>query len=193
MVSGKTFGCPKNIWYIHNTGWVHIEGYPLTGLQRGDLPRAVSGGAALAAILSLLRPLSGRVLFTPSRVEISWTLSFFISIHHLSSPGILNSRPFLPRNTTQDLREILRSRNPGSLPWTRVVNNLYILRQVESSLCALISTKEHRLACLTRRLGEHENPGICRMVFKTLFRYQVLYFYWGFGSLINSIFSHPNA
>lgn len=74
MVSGKTFGCPKNIWYIHNTGWVHIDGYPLTGLQRGDLPRAVSGGAVLAGILSLRRPLSGRALFTPSQVEIDLLL-----------------------------------------------------------------------------------------------------------------------
>lgn len=90
---------------------LHLEGHPLTYLSRVDLPRAMCSSATWAAINSLPTPLSGHALLTLLHVEISWSLSF-ISIKHLSSPSILDAKPFLPRNTSHG--EIPKSKNPGS-------------------------------------------------------------------------------
>lgn len=117
------------------------------------LPIAMSNGAVLAVLHSLPRPPSGLALFALFHVEISWILSFSVSIQHLP-PGTL-----LPRNTTHGLREILKSKNPGELAWTGAVNYLCLLRHHKASPCALSSTNKYRLACFTRRLGELKNDG----------------------------------
>lgn len=153
MISRKTLGVLRTSGTYITQRPSHAEDYPLTSLSRVDLPTAMPNGAVLAVLHSLPGPPSGLALSALFHVEGSWILSFSVSIQHLPS------RTLFPRNTTPGLREILRSKNPGELAWTRSVNYLCLLRQHKAFPCALSSTNKHRLACPTRSLGKLKNDG----------------------------------
>lgn len=114
----------------------------------------MSSGTTLAAIL--LSPdywLSMHSLHCPTLRSLGPYPSF--NYTYVTS-SILDSRPFLPKNTTHGSREILRSRSPErwlGLGWQTIC----VSSGKSCLLLCFVCTKGHRLACLTRRLEEPKN------------------------------------